>query len=309
MLLSALDVGLLVVYVLMSAGVGLYSAREASTSAASREGYFLAGRTANRWTTGISLLSGLSSGISFLGIPGFAFGHGVMQLWQVLSFVPVTVAVAVVTVPFFQRGGFVTSYAYLEARFSVRIRTAAAIAFVLRIAFYLALVLYAPALAVSAVAGLSIYVSITLCGALATLYTMKGGMAAVIATDFMQSLTLIFGTLLCLGLALGGVRGDTSVWAIMRERGGNATASADTRRGAYADDDEVQYYPGPGAGWHPYNKQDVWSMAFGYVFNGLGQNGVDQVAVQVSSPDTTLPTWLASHSQRNPSPTLVCARP
>ena len=93
MLLSALDVGLLVVYVLMSAGVGLYSAREASTSAASREGYFLAGRTANRWTTGISLLSGLSSGISFLGIPGFAFGHGVMQLWQVLPFVPVTATV------------------------------------------------------------------------------------------------------------------------------------------------------------------------------------------------------------------------
>ena len=285
MLLSALDVGLLVVYVFISATVGLYSARQASTGPVSREGYFLAGRTANRWTTGISLLSGLSSGISFLGIPGFAFGHGIMQMWQVLSFILVTMAVAVMTVPFFQRGGFVTSYAYLEARFSVSIRTAAAVAFVLRIAFYLALVLYAPALAVSAVAGLSIYVSITLCGVLATLYTMKGGMTAVIATDFMQSLTLIFGTLLCLGLALNGVHGDRSVWEIMRERGSNATALAYAT--AHSDDDDAQYYPGPGAGWHPYNKQDVWSMAFGYVFNGLGQNGVDQVAVQVSSPDVT----------------------
>ena len=94
-----------------------------------------------------------------------------------------------------------------------------------------------------------------------------------------------------------------------KHRGGLFARLFRRSRGAYADDDEVQYYPGPGAGWHPYNKQDVWSMAFGYVFNGLGQNGVDQVAVQVSSPDTTLPTWLASHSQRNPSPTLVCARP
>ena len=198
MLLSALDVGLLVVYVFISATVGLYSARQASTVPVSREGYFLAGRTANRWTTGISLLSGLSSGISFLGIPGFAFGHGIMQMWQVLSFILVTMAVAVMTVPFFQRGGFVTSYAYLEARFSVSIRTAAAVAFVLRIAFYLALVLYAPALAVSAVVGLSIYVSITLCGVLATLYTMKGGMTAAIATDF-TVLTLILAR--CFALA------------------------------------------------------------------------------------------------------------
>ena len=80
MLLSALDVGLLVVYVFISAAAGLCSARQASTVPVPRKGYFLAGRTVNGWTTGISLLPGLSPGISFLGIPGFAFGR-TCQAW------------------------------------------------------------------------------------------------------------------------------------------------------------------------------------------------------------------------------------
>jgi Na+/proline symporter len=155
MLFTTTDIVLLVLYLLACGGVGVMSARrsgggggggaEGGHGGESSESYFLAGRNANVWVTGMSLLSGLSSGISFLGIPGFAFEHGLEQIWQVAAFIPVTAAVALVTVPFFQRGGFVTSYAYLQARFASPLRTVAAVAFVLRIGFYLALVLYAPA--------------------------------------------------------------------------------------------------------------------------------------------------------------------
>ena len=301
MLFTTTDIVLLVLYLLACGGVGLMSARrsggggggggaEGGHGGESKESYFLAGRNANVWVTGMSLLSGLSSGISFLGIPGFAFEHGLEEIWQVAAFIPVTAGVALVTVPFFQRGGFVTSYAYLQARFASPLRTVAAVAFVLRIGFYLALVLYAPALAIAEVTGLSIWVSITACGSMATAYTMKGGMSAVIATDFMQSVTLIIGSTLCLGLAVQGVRGgEGSIWDILREHRGAAAAKA----GGAGNED---FYPGGAAGWHPYRKQDVWSMTLGYLFNGLGQNGVDQIAVQrylsAGNGDSTTPIVL-----------------
>jgi Na+/proline symporter len=60
--------------------------------------------------------------------------------------------------------------------------------FVVRISLYLALVLYAPALAIGAVTDVPIWASVLSCGTVATLYTMKGGMSSVIWTDFLQVL-------------------------------------------------------------------------------------------------------------------------
>ena len=77
--LGWLDWVLLVVYVAFSLAVGLWAARKPQTDS---DDYFLAGRAANPLTVAVSLISGLTSGISFIGSPGYAYEHGLGIMYQ-----------------------------------------------------------------------------------------------------------------------------------------------------------------------------------------------------------------------------------
>ena len=67
------DIAAVACYVLFSIVIGVWSSRGSSGSVTS---YFLAGKGANPFVTAVSLVSGLTSGISFLGIPGYNFKNG-----------------------------------------------------------------------------------------------------------------------------------------------------------------------------------------------------------------------------------------
>jgi len=75
---------------------------------------------------------------------------------------------------------------YLELRFGQVARLAASIAFSLQIILYMGIVLYAPALALEAVSGLSKALSIWTIGLVCTFYSTLGGIKAVILTDVLQ---------------------------------------------------------------------------------------------------------------------------
>ena len=57
------------------------------------------------------------------------------------------------------------------------------------------IILYLPALALSAVTGLNIYLCILVMGVLATFYTVLGGIEAVIWSDVLQAVLLLGGAL------------------------------------------------------------------------------------------------------------------
>jgi len=75
---------------------------------------------------------------------------------------------------------------YLELRFGQVTRLAASISFSLQIILYMGIVLYAPALALEAVSGLSKTLSVWTVGLVCTFYSTMGGMKAVILTDVFQ---------------------------------------------------------------------------------------------------------------------------
>ncbi|CAG2182687.1 unnamed protein product, partial [Oppiella nova] len=76
---------------------------------------------------------------------------------------------------------------YLEHRFDRRVRMVASLVFTSQMIIYMSIVLYAPALALNAVTGLSKWTAILSVGIVCTIYCTIGGIKAVIWTDVFQS--------------------------------------------------------------------------------------------------------------------------
>ena len=118
--LTSADYASLVLYVLFTVIIGLLSSKQKDATddadsvldqeaqdakdEAEAEDLFLAGRDSNPWITAISLVSGLTSGISFLGAPGFSYTHGTAAYFIALASLSGTPIVVYALIPFFQVG-------------------------------------------------------------------------------------------------------------------------------------------------------------------------------------------------------------
>lgn len=235
-------------------GLGQPSARKGSgRKNKAMDEYFLAGRSQTNVIVAISLLSGLNSGISFLGVPAYGYEHGAGLLLPIFVAQVASGYIVSRIIPFYCKLGL-TPYAYLEKRYSKRVRTAAACLFCIRVLAYMTVVIKAPAILFEATAKIEQWVTALVCGALATLFTMKGGMKTVIVTDFMQSFALVGGALLTFGLAVAGSSGLNS---------------EDLRVEAES------YLSIPSWGG-----DNFWYFLFGILFNTVCQCGTDQIAIQ-----------------------------
>jgi Na+/proline symporter len=180
---SPIDVSILVVYLAASVGLGLYHARRQR----SLEDYFLAERSAPWWAAGISVIASDTSAISYMGEPAYIFKEDLQRaLAFVLTFPLMMVLVAWLFVPFLARLRLYTIYEYLERRFGVVPRSLASLLFLLLRGGHIAVAIYAQALALTLITGLDTAPAVLLCGAVVTLYTVFGGMKAVIWTDVLQ---------------------------------------------------------------------------------------------------------------------------
>jgi SSS family solute:Na+ symporter len=113
-----------------------------------------------------------------------------------------------------------TAYEYLERRFNLAVRLAGSVSFVVLQSARLTIVMFLPALALAAVTGIDVYLSILLMGLVCTVYTTHGGMRAVIWTDVAQVVVLLGGAVASLVLIVLGVDGGFSrVIEIGREAG------------------------------------------------------------------------------------------
>ena len=183
--------------------VGLRSLPRSRTS----DEYFLAGRKMGCIPVGISASSALFSGITFLGAPAYTFAHGMAMSLQLTAFFAAIPLTAAVFVPLFHRHKLTTAYELLEIRFGLSIRLMSSALFIFRVMFYLAIVLYAPALALAAVSPLPFWACVFSAGALSAGYTVSGGLRAVIWTDVFQFFVLWGGCLLLAGYAASYTQG------------------------------------------------------------------------------------------------------
>jgi len=204
------DYIMLAVYLGALVWMGFYFAkREKST-----DDFFLAGRRVPWWAAGLSIFGTQLSAITFMAIPAKTFATDWTYFMTNMGIVAVAPIVVFLYLPFYRRLNVTTAYEYLEKRFNVGVRLYGSAAFVLLQIGRMAVVLFLPAIALSAVTGINVYLCILLMGALATLYTALGGIEAVIWTDVLQVVVLAGGALLALAtvsIDTGGVANVLSI--------------------------------------------------------------------------------------------------
>ncbi|MDE0860444.1 MAG: sodium/solute symporter [Akkermansiaceae bacterium] len=226
---SKLDFGVVnwvvvAVYLLGMVGIGYWFMKRESAS--TTDAYFRGGQRVPFWVAGLSIFATMLSAITFMAVPGTAYAtnwNGYIGQWPILIIVPLVV---MFYLPFYRRLNITTAYEYLEKRFNVATRVIGSITFMLFHVGRVAIVLYLPALALSSVTDINIFAAIAVIGVLCVIYTVMGGIEAVVWTDAIQALVLIGGALLCFGLIVSQVDGGISaVGSAMSEQGKGITAS------------------------------------------------------------------------------------
>jgi sodium-coupled monocarboxylate transporter 8/12 len=257
------DYTVLVAYLAISVLIGAYASRGNK----SFDDYCVADRRIPWWAACVSIVATDLSGVSYIGVPAWIYQHDLKYNFGIVLMPFVMLAVVIIFVPVFMRAGTYTIYQYLERRFHSRARTVTAVLFLMKGFVHLGGAIYTPSLALTLATGIPLWLCILVIGACTTVYTMKGGMRAVIWTDLTQFIVLVGGLFLMIGMAMAGLHWDwTGVWHTGSQMNAPATGTPYTTL----------------FDWHLNFKTEgtVWSLlAFYFVFN-MGTYGTDQIAVQ-----------------------------
>ena len=178
-----------VVYLVVIAVIGSAFYKKQSTS----KDYFLGGRAMSWLPVAISILAADMSAITVMGCPAWGFRHN-LELLVVACGYPLAAPIVIyVFLPFYTKLNLYTAYEYLERRFDLRVRLVTSLLFQALRGVHVAIVIYAPALVINLVTGLPVWACVLLMGLFTTLYTLLGGMKAVIWTSVIQFFTVMLG--------------------------------------------------------------------------------------------------------------------
>jgi SSS family solute:Na+ symporter len=189
--LGAIDTLILVLYAVILVGMGIYFLRKSNTS----EEFMVAGRGIPAWAAGIAVMSAYTSSISYIAVPGKAFDSNWHPLIFALATLPVAWFVTKYVIPHYRKNKIISVYNYLEQKMGTWARVYASMSFVLFMIGRTAVILYLSSLLLTSFIDMDIKTLILIIGLVTVLYTLMGGMEAVIWTDVMQSIIMVGGLL------------------------------------------------------------------------------------------------------------------
>ena len=253
--LSAIDLTVLGIYLIAVVGLGAWFARRNRTSAH----FMAASGSLPGWVVGLSIFGTFLSSNTFIGVPGKAYGGN----WNAFVFsltLPLAAWVAVkYFVPFYRDSGEISAYQHLEKRFGPWARSYALACYLLTQLARVGAILFGVSMALHALTGWSLPAIILAAGVAVTLYTLLGGIEAVIWTDVIQSLVLLAGAVVIAVLLITGHPNGAS------EALHGAAGAHKFSLGSFATD---------------FTQSTVWVvLLFGFFIN-LNNFGIDQNYVQ-----------------------------
>jgi SSS family transporter len=225
------------------------------------DGYILGDRSMRWYTVAFSIMATQASAITFLSTPGQAYVDG-MRFVQFYFGLPLAMIVLSVTaVPLYHRLKVYTAYEFLERRFDVKVRSLAAILFLVQRGLACGLTIYAPAVVLSVLLGWNLYVTNLVIGALVIVYTASGGAKAVAHTNFWQMVIMLGGMLATLVIGISLLPESVSFTEAVHVAGRMGRLNA------------IDF------SFDPNNRYNFWSGLIGGFFLALSYFGTDQSQV------------------------------
>jgi len=204
--LPILDLSIIAAYLVGMVLVGVYFSRRNSNP----EQYSKASGTIPGWAIGLSIYATFLSSNTFLGVPGKAFGTN----WNAFVFsisMPLAAWVAAkYFVPFYRSTGEVSAYTNLEKRFGPWARTYAVVCFLLTQLARMGSIFFGISLTLQALTGYSMEMIMLVTGICIVIYTVMGGIEAVIWTEVVQGVLKTLGAVLIIYLIIADMPGGVS---------------------------------------------------------------------------------------------------
>jgi len=253
---GTLDLFILLAYMAGVVALGTWVGRVTRSAA----DFMLGGKDLPWWVILFSIVATETSTVTFLSIPGFAYGRDITWLQIVIGFVLGRFVVSFLLLPQYFKGNFFTAYEVLDKRFGGATKQAASLLFIITRSLADGLRLFLSAIVLQEMTGIAMHWAVVAIGIATIVYTYFGGMRAVLWTDFIQFTVYMAGAMLAFGLLLNRLPGG---WEQLVSLGGEA---GKLRLFDLALD------------WsEPYG---LWAGLIGGLFITLGSHGVDQMMVQ-----------------------------
>jgi SSS family solute:Na+ symporter len=201
--LPVLDLAVIAIYLISMILVGFYFSRKNKSS----DQFTKAAGSIPGWAIGLSIYATFLSSNTFLGVPGKAFGSN----WNNFVFslaMPLAAWIASkYFVPFYRRTGEVSAYTHLEKRFGPWARTYAVACFLLTQLARMGSIFFGIALSLQALTGYGMQAIMIVVGCCIIIYTVLGGIEAVIWTEVVQAIVKTLGAFLILYLIVKNIPG------------------------------------------------------------------------------------------------------
>lgn len=201
--LPIFDLAIIAIYLVGMILVGVYFSRKNKNS----EQFTKASGLIPGWAIGLSIYATFLSSNTFLGVPGKAFGGN----WNAFVFsISMPLAAWVASryfVPFYRNTGEISAYTHLEKRFGAWARVYAVVCFLLTQLARMGSIFFGIALSLQALTGYSMQLIMVVMGICIIVYTVLGGIEAVIWTEVVQAIVKTLGALLILYLVISNMPG------------------------------------------------------------------------------------------------------
>lgn len=272
MSLSAIDYLVIGAYLVAITAFGSWFARFQKTT----RDYFLTDRSVPWWAICFTIVATETSTLTFIGIPAQTYVGNMTFLQLAAGYIIGRIIVSLIFIPAYFRGELFTSYELLQRRFGTRVKTLSAVIFLITRSLADGIRLFTTALVISIVTQVPVTWVVVVLGAAMIVYTMRGGVSAVIWTDVVQMFVYIAGA------------GAVAIALLNRIHGGWAEV---VRVGA-----ESGRFVVIDASWDFSRAYTLWAGLLGGIALTLSTHGTDQYLVQ---------RLLSARSQKEASTGLV----
>ena len=182
--------------------------------------YFLGGKKLPWWAIGMSMVVSDIGALDIVGVAGAAYLYGIaMANFEWIGCIPAMIVGAFIFIPFYWKSGVFSIPEFLGRRYNQFVRTLVALIMGIFMVFLLGIFFYTAAQSMKILIGWPQYVSIIVVAVVVGVYTLFGGLTAVVYTDAVQCVIMFVGSTIILVSALLKVGGWNELMSAVTSMG------------------------------------------------------------------------------------------